>query len=131
MILFLELMKKKTISAVDYLLIEEVKAIRIEKGISKAQLSAKLKLAESFVGKVEDLSQRDKYSIRHLPLLVKALGLKSIGQLFPKVPSENIVEITYEKVAKLNKDGSMSKQFEERIIEIKEIKNNFNEEAER
>lgn len=124
-------MEKKTISAIDYLLIEEVKAIRIKKGISKAQLSAKLKLAESFVGKVEDLNQRDKYSIRHLPLLVKALGLKSIGQLFPKVPSGNMIEITYEKVAKLNKDGSEGKQIEDRIIEIKEIKKQTNEEAEK
>ncbi|MFN0256626.1 XRE family transcriptional regulator [Pedobacter ureilyticus] len=114
-------MEKKIISAIDYLLIEEVKAIRIKKGISKAQLSSKLKLAESFVGKVEDLSQRDKYSIRHLPLLVKALSLESIGELFPKVPENNLVEITYEKVAKINKDGSESKQFEERIIEIKEV----------
>lgn len=114
-------MEKKIISEIDYLLIEEVKAIRIKKGISKAQLSLKLKLAESFIGKVEDLNQRDKYSIRHLPLLVKALGLKSIGQLFPKVPIRNMIEITYEKVAKLNKDGSESKQFEERIIEIKGI----------
>lgn len=75
----------------------------------------------SIVGRVEDLSQRDKYSIRHLPLLVKALGLKSIGQLFPNTPIRNMIEITYEKVPKLNKDGSESKQFVEKIIEIKEI----------
>jgi len=114
-------MEKKVISEIDYLLIEEVKALRIKKGISKAKLSSKLKLAESFVGKVEDLSQRDKYSIRHLPLLVKALGLKSIGQLFPSTPVKNMIEITYEKIPKLNKDGSESKQFVEKIIEIKEI----------
>ncbi|WP_431293500.1 helix-turn-helix domain-containing protein [Pedobacter sp. P26] len=111
-------MEKKILSEIDYLLIEEVKALRIKKGISKAHLSSKLKLADSFVGKVEDLSQRDKYSIRHLPLLVKALNLKSIGHLFPKIPSNNMIEITYEKVPKLNKDGSESKQFEDKIIQI-------------
>ncbi|MCX2476925.1 XRE family transcriptional regulator [Pedobacter sp. MC2016-05] len=118
-------MDKKVISEIDYLLIKEVKALRIKKGISKAQLSSKLKLASSFIGKVEDLSQRDKYSIRHLPLLVKALDLKSIGQLFPKIPVNNIIEITYEKVAKLNKDGSESKQFEEKIIQIIPISKNY------
>ncbi|RZK34841.1 MAG: XRE family transcriptional regulator [Pedobacter sp.] len=112
-------MKNKVISEVDYLLIETVKALRIEKGISKAQLSSRLKLAGSFVGKVEDLSQRDKYSIRHLPLLVEALGLKSIGELFPKTPVNNMLEITYEKAAKLNKNGINSKQFEEKIISIR------------
>ncbi|WP_244215165.1 XRE family transcriptional regulator [Pedobacter miscanthi] len=111
-------METKIISEIDYLLIEEVKAIRIKQGLSKAQLSAKLKLARSFVGKVEDLSQRDKYSIRHLPILVQALKLKSICQLFPKVPSRDMIEITYQKIPKLNKDGSQSKQFEEKIIQI-------------
>jgi len=111
-------MEKKIISEIDYLLIEEVKALRIKRGISKGQLSSKLKLAGSFVGKVEDLSQRDKYSIRHLPLLVKALDIESIGQLFPNIPVNNMIEITYEKVRKLNKDGSVSKQFEEKIIQI-------------
>jgi len=111
-------MEKKIISEIDYLLIEEVKAIRIKQSLSKAQLSSKLKLAGSFVGKVEDLSQRDKYSIRHLPILVQALRLKSIGELFPKTPSCDLIEITYDKVPKINKDGSQSKQFEEKIIQI-------------
>lgn len=114
--------EKKVISEIDYLLIEEVKAIRIRKGLSKTQLSLKLNLAGSFVGKVEDLSQRDKYSIRHLPLLAKALELKSIGQLFPKdIPSNNMIEITFEKVPRINKDGSESKQLEEKVIEIRAI----------
>ena len=78
-----------------------------------------MNLSKSFVGKVEALGQPDKYSIRHLALIAKALKLKSLYELLPKsIPDEDIIEIVYTKVPKINKDGSESKQLEERIIEI-------------
>lgn len=111
------------ISQLDHEVILKVKALREKKGLSQRDLSEKMKLSKSFVGKVEALGQPDKYSIRHLNLIAKALGLKSVDKLMPNgIQEHDMVEIIYEKVPKLNKDGIQSKQFEERVIEIKEIK---------
>ncbi|MFC1226653.1 helix-turn-helix domain-containing protein [Pedobacter sp. BG31] len=110
------------ISELDYKIILKVKQLREEKGFSQRDLSEAMKLSKSFVGKVEALGQPDKYSIRHLNLIAKALKLKSVLELIPKgIQEYDMIEITYEKIPKLNKDGSESKQFEERIIEISEI----------
>ena len=118
-------MKKNStiISELDYRIILKVKQLRDEKGFSQRDLSEEMKLSKSFVGKVEALGQPDKYSIRHLNLIAKALRIKSVIELIPKgIQEHDMIEITYEKVPKLNKDGSESKQFEERIIAIREIK---------
>ena len=114
-------MKKNstTISELDYKIILRVKQLREEKGISQRDLSEKMKLSKSFVGKVEALSQPDKYSIRHLNLIARALKTKSVHDLIPAgIQEHDMVEIVYDKVSKLNKDGSESKQFDERITAI-------------
>lgn len=111
------------VSQLDYEIILKVKALREKKNLSQRDLSEEMKLSKSFVGKVEALGQPDKYSIRHLNLIAKALKLKSVAELIPKgIQVHDMVEIIYEKISKLNKNGSESKQFEERIIEIREIK---------
>ncbi|MAO18957.1 helix-turn-helix transcriptional regulator [Muricauda ruestringensis] len=107
------------ISKLDYEIINQVRKLREKKGVSQRDLSELMNLSKSFVGKVEALGQPDKYSIRHLALIAKALKLKSLYELLPKsIPDEDIIEIVYTKVPKINKDGSESKQLEERIIEI-------------
>lgn len=111
------------ISRLDYDIIIIVRELREKRNISQRDLSGLMGLSKSFVGKVEALGQPDKYSIRHLTLIAKALKLKSFKDLLPKeIPTEDIVEIIYEKVPKLNKDGSESKQLEERVIEIRVVK---------
>jgi len=120
-----DVLKKVTIAYIDYLIIERVKTIRTKKGISRKQLSVGMKLSPSFVGKVEDLSQRDKYSIRHLPLLAKGLNLTSLSEILPdNIPSEDMVEITYIKVPKLGEDGAEKKQLEDKVISIKAVEKN-------
>lgn len=110
------------ISKLDYEIINRVRELREQKGISQRDLSEIMGLSKSFVGKVEALGQPDKYSIRHLTLISKALKLKSFIPLLPKsIPQEDIIEIIYEKTLKLNKDGSISKQYVEKIIEIRPI----------
>lgn len=110
------------ISQLDYEIILKVKALREIRGLSQRDLSEEMKLSKSFVGKVEALGQPDKYSIRHLNLIAKALKVKSVVELIPSgIQQHDMIKVTYEKVSKLNKDGSESKQFEERIIEIKAI----------
>ncbi|QIL40622.1 helix-turn-helix transcriptional regulator [Pedobacter sp. HDW13] len=111
------------ISQLDYEIILKVKTLREKRELSQRDLSEEMNLSKSFVGKVEALGQPDKYSIRHLNLIAKALKLKSVAELIPNgIQAHDMIEIIYEKVPKLNKDGGQSKQFEERIIEVKEIK---------
>lgn len=110
------------ISRLDYEVIKLVKEVREEKKISQRKLSELMGLSKSFVGKVEALSQPDKYSIRHLSLIAKALDLDSLTYLLPtKIPKEDIIEITYRKISTLKNDGSESKQFDEEIMEIREV----------
>lgn len=108
------------ISKIDYDLILHIKKLREAKGWSQRILSEKMGLSLTFVGKVESLGQPEKYSIRHLNLLMKAFGFKNINQLFPKeLSNEDMVTIYYNKVPALKNDGTPSKLYEERIIEIK------------
>jgi transcriptional regulator with XRE-family HTH domain len=111
------------ISQLDYEIILKVRELREKKGLSQRDLSEKMKLSKSFVGKVEALGQPDKYSIRHLNLITKALGLTSITKLIPNgIQEHDLIQIIYEKIPKLNKDGKESKQLEERIIEIRKVR---------
>lgn len=69
-------------SHLDYLLIEHVKTLRGNNGLTQQELSQKMGLALSFVGNVENINERHKYSIRHIALLAKAFNYKSITKLF-------------------------------------------------
>lgn len=112
----------KNISELELLVINTVKKIREDQNISRRELSIKMGLAHSFVGKVESLSFPDKYNIRHLYLIATALKLKSIHELFPsKLPKYDLIRITYTKAPKTNKDGSESKQLEEKVVKIEPV----------
>ncbi len=105
----------REISEIDYLLILHIKDLRIKKGITQLQLSQKMKLADGFVSKVETLSERAKYSIRHLPLLAKVLGVE-IKDLIPsKSATYDLVVLTLRKTNKINNDGSTSVK---KVIEV-------------
>ena len=110
------------ISKLDYEIINQVRELREKNDLSQRDLSQLMNLSKSFVGKVEALGQPDKYSIRHLTLIAKALKLKSLYELLPRsIPEEDIIEIIYRKVPKINKDGRKSKQFGERILKIRSV----------
>lgn len=110
------------ISELDYLIIEKVRTLRIKKNLSKQELSKKMGVAVGFVGKVETLSLRDKYNIRHLGLIANIFELKSVRDLLPeKLPKYDLVKIVYTKTPKTNKDGSESKQMEEKVIRIEPV----------
>jgi|SRR5690606_9858462 len=110
------------LSKLDYEIINRVRELREQKGISQRDLSGLMNLSKSFVGKVEALGQPDKYSIRHLTLIARALKLESLADLLPRsIPDEDIIEIIYEKRPKLTKNGHESKQLEEEIIEIRTV----------
>ncbi|WP_316799063.1 XRE family transcriptional regulator [Pedobacter frigidisoli] len=90
--------------------------------MSQRSLSVDMKLSKSFVGKVEALGQPEKYSVRHLWLIKDALKLEDIKDIFEGISvKHDLIEIVYEKIPKLNKDGKESKQFDEKVIEIRPI----------
>lgn len=118
-----KLISKKKITELEFLIIEKVKEIRNKKGISKMKLSQDMDLDPGFVGKVESLSHPDKYNFSHLFKIGKILKTKSIRDLIPNyMPTYGDIEIVYEMVPKINKDGSKSKQMESNVLEIRPAK---------
>ncbi|TCD07670.1 XRE family transcriptional regulator [Pedobacter frigidisoli] len=111
---------KVIISEIDYNVILNVKKLREERGISQRELSELMTLSQSFVGKAEALGQPEKYSLRHLRLIAKALSLDSIKEIMPpSVPENDMIEITYEKVSRINERGVVGKKVEDKVISIK------------
>ncbi len=73
---------EKEMSQLDFLLIDQVKSLREKKNWTQQFLSKKMGVAVSFVGNVENLTERHKYSIRHLALIAKAFNYTSVSKLF-------------------------------------------------
>ena len=55
-------------------IIEKVKLMRKEHGLSQLELSQKLDLNDSFISHVESASKRAKYNINHLNQIAKILN---------------------------------------------------------
>jgi transcriptional regulator with XRE-family HTH domain len=107
---------------IDWYVIKRVKDLRIDKGISQEELSIRLGLAAGFVGKVESLTERAKYNLRHLNLISKALGV-GFSELLPsKATSHDYLKIKLRKKKKVNKDGKLSKRTEIEVVEIIPLK---------
>lgn len=103
----------------DYIFIQHVKNIRKEKKKSQVQLSLEMGLSKTFVGNVENINERHKYSTRHIALLSKALGFKNIGKLMDiPTPEFDKVKLTIKQT--LNDTGT--KVLKEVIIKIEPVK---------
>ncbi|RZJ23723.1 MAG: XRE family transcriptional regulator [Acinetobacter sp.] len=114
------------IAEIDYLLILRIKELRINKALTQLQLSQKMKMADGFVSKVETLTERAKYNIRHLPLLATALGVE-IKDLLPEQPTiYDIVKITIRKRNKTNLDGTVSQKKVIEVVKIEPVKTSPN-----
>lgn len=110
----------KKITELEFNIIEKVKEIRLSKNKSKMQLSRDIGVDDSFIGKVESLLHPDKYNFKHLYKIATVLKLKSLKDLMPdSIPKYEDIEIIYEMVPKVNKDGTESKQLESRVIKIR------------
>ncbi|MBB2143937.1 XRE family transcriptional regulator [Pedobacter sp. LMG 31464] len=114
----------REISEIDYLLVLHITELRIKKGLTQLQLSQKMKLADGFVSKVETLTERAKYNIRHLPLLAKALGVEIENLIPQKSPIYDLVILTLKKTNKINNDGSISTKKVIEVISIEPISKN-------
>lgn len=110
---------KKSITELEFRIIERVKELRIVRNYSKMELSVAIGVANSFVGKVESYGHPDKYNFKHLYRIAKFFNLNTIQDLIPyDIPQHESVEIIYEMVPKSKRDGSSSKQLEPNILQI-------------
>lgn len=107
------------ISQFDFELINHIKAIRIKKKISQEQLSISMGLARSFVGNVENINEKHKYSTRHITLLAKALDCKKISDLLNfTTPQYDIIKVTVKQT--MNEAGR--KVVHSEVVRIEEVK---------
>lgn len=114
-----EVFNSEPLYRIEFELIEKVRELRKEKGWSQRTLSQKMGFVESFVGKVESLNQPEKYNLRHLNILKKVFSLDTLDDLFPaKLPKDELIVIKYKKVSKINKDGTVSKNTEDKVVGI-------------
>lgn len=56
----------KFVTTIEQYIIEKIKAMRKEHGLSQLELSQKLEMSDSFISHVEAPSKRAKYNINHL-----------------------------------------------------------------
>ncbi|WP_447768287.1 helix-turn-helix domain-containing protein [Sphingobacterium faecium] len=114
-----QIFETSAIFRIEYELIINIQAFREKRGWSQRILSAKMGLAEAFVGKCESLDQPEKYNLRHLGILKKVFALKSLDDFFPDgIPNDEQIIIRYKKVPKKKADGSDSKLMDNVVVEI-------------
>jgi transcriptional regulator with XRE-family HTH domain len=64
--------RNKTV--VDIYVIERVKAMRLEAGMSQAVLGVKLEVSPTFIGNAEISKNKEKYNLNHINKLAKIFG---------------------------------------------------------
>ncbi|HPH47265.1 MAG TPA: helix-turn-helix transcriptional regulator [Chryseolinea sp.] len=112
-----------TISQLDWYLINQVKKLRKEKGISQADLSVKMGFSEKLIGSIENPTLKAKYNISHINLLATALDC-TIYDLLPSKPFEhNLVKLKVKRTPKLGDSGRPSRKTTLEVIEVKVLRN--------
>ena len=64
-------LRKLILTEIEKYIIDKIKTMRKEHGISQLSLSQKLDMNDSFISHVESNSKRTKYNINHLNLIAK------------------------------------------------------------
>lgn len=114
-----ELLKSNPIYRIEYELIERIKELRIEKGWSQEKLSEEMGLFKTFVSNCEAIKEDQKYNLRHIGILKRVFGLKSLDDFFPNgIPADEQIIIRYKKQPKKKADGTDSKLFETVVVAI-------------
>lgn len=72
----------------DLFVINKVREMRVQKQLSQVDLSIMIGMSEGTVGKIENPRLRDKYNLRHINLLARALRC-SPRDFFPEKPLGN------------------------------------------
>lgn len=78
-------MKKQKKTVIEQFVIDRVKEIRIEKGVSQEEIALYLETTKGFIGQIESPNHTSKYNINHLNTI--AVEFKcSIKDFFPDLP---------------------------------------------
>jgi transcriptional regulator with XRE-family HTH domain len=78
-------MKKINTTEIEDYVINAVKEMRLQKGISQAGLAHLMDVSEGFIGNVESANYRAKYNINHLNVLAKIFEC-SPREFLPNTP---------------------------------------------
>ncbi len=78
-------MKKAEISEIEQYVIDKVRQMRKERGISQRELSYMIDLSIGFIGDVESPKSRAKYNLNHINALAKVFNC-SPQDFLPKKP---------------------------------------------
>lgn len=78
-------MSKEEKSKIDWYIVNRVREIRTEKGISQAEIAYHLDLSVGFIGHIESASFRAKYNTIHLNALAKLFNC-SPRDFWPEKP---------------------------------------------
>lgn len=70
-VLAFEMAKKVQKNIIDWFIVNKVKEMRIQKGISQVDIAVHLNLSTGFIGQVESPNYRAKYKTLHLNDLAK------------------------------------------------------------
>lgn len=109
------------ISQLDWYIINRVKEIRKEKGMSQSELSVAMGYSDKYIGSVENPNLKAKYNISQLNRLAKALKC-GLWELLPERPFDNdLVRIKLKRVARLSKEGKPTRKTDFEIVDMKPV----------
>lgn len=77
--------KRVNKTEIELFIINRVKEMRLQSGLSQAQLAIKMDISIGFVGNVESPNHRAKYNVNHLNKLAKVFNC-NFGNFFPEEP---------------------------------------------
>lgn len=75
------------LSHLDFLLIENIRQVRLNAKLSQTALAHKIGVSEGFIGNIENHNQPTKLNIRLLSRIAIACNIKSYTEIFPKEPT--------------------------------------------
>lgn len=106
-------------SQLDWYIINQVKELRMKKGISQADLSVRMGFSEKLIGSIENPTHSSRYNIRHLNLIANALRC-SLGDILPEKPVENdLVTIKVKRSYKVNEKGKRVGKSKLEVLSVK------------
>ena len=79
------MMKFANKSEIELYVINKVKEMRVEIGLSQAELAHKLDVSVGFIGHVESPRHRAKYNLNHINSLAKIFN-RAFSDFFPSFP---------------------------------------------
>jgi transcriptional regulator with XRE-family HTH domain len=78
-------MENSKVSPIDQYVIDQVRKIRIQKGVSQARIALELEKTSGFIGNIENPNLNHKYNLVQLNIIAKLLEC-SIKDFLPDAP---------------------------------------------